>query len=170
MNTSEIPGWESLAGQPLDAQDAVIMDRIALLFATGDPVPDGLVDRLQFGITLDALNAELAELQAIPLAMTAARGAEQATEVKSLTFTSDSLTTMITISPDGPERVRIDGWAAPGAALHVELHQGSDVRETAADEDGRFVFADIPHGLTHFVLRPPTPADHPPVMTPNVEI
>lgn len=170
MNTSEIPAWESLAGAPLDADDAVVMQRIAQLFTAIDPVPQDLVDRLQFGITLDALNAELAELQQLPALAGAARGTEQVSEVKSLTFTSDSLTTMVTISPDGPDRVRIDGWIAPGAGVLVELRQGTESRRLSADEDGRFVFEDVPHGLTCFVLRAPEPASHPPVMTPNVEI
>ena len=36
---------------------------MAQLYDTLDPVPSGLVDRIQFGITLDALHAEIAELQ-----------------------------------------------------------------------------------------------------------
>jgi len=169
MNTSEIPAEDLLAGAPLDGSDAIVLSMIADLYSYLDPVPADLVDRLQFSITLDALNAELAELQQLPEAALASR-AEQASVVKTLTFTSDSLTTMVAISPDGPDRVRIDGWIAPGAEAIVELHQGALTREVSADADGRFVFEDVAHGLTRFVVRPAEPAAHPPVMTPAVEI
>ena len=130
---------------------------IADLYDHIDPVPPDLVDRLQFSITLDALNAELAELQQLPEAALSSR-AEQSSIVKTLTFTSDSLTTMISISPDGPDRIRIDGWIAPGAEASVELHQGALTRQVSADADGRFVFEDVAHGLTRFVVRPADPA------------
>jgi hypothetical protein len=170
MNTSEIPSWESLANEPMDAADAIVMQRLASLYDAIDPVPDDLVDRLQFAITLDALHAELAELQAMPLEAMSARGGEQTSEVKTLTFTSDSLSTMVTISPAGPDRVRIDGWCAPGGNVSVELRQGATSMHTEADSDGRFVFDEVPHGMTRFVVRAPEPAAHPPVLTPAVEI
>lgn len=166
MNTSEIPA-DHLDGEPLDATDAIILSMLADLYDLIDPVPGDLVDRLQFSITLDALNAELAELQQQPAL--AYRG-EQASAVNTLTFTSDSLTTMVAISPDGPDRVRIDGWIAPGAGAVIELHQGTLTRRVSADADGRFVFEDVAHGLTRFVVNAADPGAHPPVMTPAVEI
>jgi hypothetical protein len=168
MNTSEFPA-EQLAEAPLDATDALVLSMIADLYELVDPVPAELVDRLQFNITLDALNAELAELQQLAEPALAFRG-EQANVVNTLTFTSDSLTTMVAISPDGPDRVRIDGWIAPGAEAVVELHQGALTRRVPADADGRFVFEDVAHGLTRFVINAARPGDHPPVMTPAVEI
>jgi hypothetical protein len=169
MNTSESSA-EQLADAPLDGSDAKVLSMIADLYELLDPVPHDLVERLQFSITLDALNAELAELQQLPEAELAARSSEQASVVKTLTFTSDSLTTMVAISPDGPDRVRIDGWIAPASAVAVELHQGAVVRQVSADADGRFVFDDVEHGLTRFVVRAAQPGAHPPVMTPAVEI
>ncbi len=170
MNTSEIPAEQSLAAAPLDASDAIVLSMIADLYDLIDPVPADLADRLQFSISLDALNAELAELRQVPEAALAARGGEQTSVVNTLTFTSESLTTMVAISPDAPDRVRIDGWTAPGAGVTVELHQGALNRRVAADSDGRFVFEDVPHGLTRFVVRAPRPGSHPPVVTPAVEI
>jgi len=171
MNTPPTPDWESLANEPLDARDGALMDRIAALYSQADPVPPHLVDELIFGISLDAMHAELAELVAPEMA-TAARGAgaAQPTEVKTLTFSSDSLTTMVTISPSGPDRVRIDGWAAPGAGASVELRQGAVSTFATADEDGRFVFENVPHGMTRFVVRPADADAHPPVVTPAVEV
>ena len=115
MNISEIPAWESLAAQPIDAVDERILGRVGRLYDVVDPVPDDLVDRLQFAITLDALHVEIATLQLSGTGELAMRGAEQVNAMKTLTFSSESVTTMVTINPDGPDRVRIDGWAAPGA-------------------------------------------------------
>ncbi|HEY2043759.1 MAG TPA: hypothetical protein VGH11_13860 [Jatrophihabitans sp.] len=160
--------WEDLANGELDSHDETVLAQLAALYTAIDPVPDELVERLQFGITLDALNAELAELQQLPLdAM--ARSADTS-QVKTLTFTSDSMTTMVTISAAGPDRVRIDGWAAPGSGVCVELRQVSMTMTTEADTDGRFVFDDVPHGLTRLVLRDPSSDVRPPVITPAVEI
>jgi hypothetical protein len=171
MNISDIPrgeSWESLANEPLDAYDAHVLSRINQFYAELDPVPLDLVDRLQFAISLDALEVELAELQLGSGELLAAR-AEPTSAVQTLTFTSDSLTTTVNISSDGPDRVRIDGWIAPGGAGVVELHQGRQVRQSPADEDGRFVFTDVEHALTRFLIRPES-TDALPVATPAVEI
>ena len=169
MNTPGIPAEQRLADAPLDASDATVLDQIADFYDRIDPVPPDLVDRLEFSITLDALDAELAELQQLPEAVPAYRG-EQTSMAQTLTFASDSLTTMIAISPDGPDRIRIDGWIAPAAEASVELHQGALRRQVPADADGRFVFEDVAHGLTRFVVTPSEPGQRPPVMTPAVEI
>jgi hypothetical protein len=169
MTKPEIPAsWETLEGERLDSHDEVILRQLAALYSAIDPVPDDLADRLQFAITLDALNAELAELQQLP-AEAMSRGAETS-EVKTLTFTSDSMTTMVTISAAGTDRVRIDGWVAPGGGVSVELRQVANSLRTEADSDGRFVFDDVAHGLTRFVLRDPASDTRPPVITPAVEI
>jgi hypothetical protein len=168
MNPSDALS-ESLANEPIDATDVAVLGQLAQLYAAIDPVPDSLVERLQFAITLDALNAELAELQQQPMDAMAARSTE-ASEVKTLTFTSDSLTTMVTISAAGPDRVRIDGWAAPGGGARVELRQVETSVLVYADEDGRFVFDDVPHGLSRFVVHVQPESGRPPVITPAVEL
>ena len=169
MNTPAPMDWEKLATEAMDATDSVIMEALASLYAAIDPVPSDLVERLTFEISLDALHAELAELQQLPSeSLAGARGAN-ASEVKTLTFTSDSLTTMVTISWAGPDRVRIDGWCAPGAHVNVELRQVDATLTTTADEDGRFAFDDVPRGLSRFVVQVPD-GDRPPVVTPAVEL
>ena len=169
MNPSHVSGdWESRAGEKMDGDDVRVLKRVAALYSAIDPVPDDLVDRLQFALSLDALNAELAELQQLPMAEFASRGSEPS-GVQSLTFTSDSLTTMVTISPSGTDTVRIDGWIAPGSGALVELRQVTASMETEADSDGRFVLDNVPHGFTRFVVRSPE-ADGPHVITPAVEL
>jgi len=168
--TTPTPDWERLATEPLDDVDDANLARIAAFYAESDPVPPHLTDELIFAISLEAMHAELATLVEQDLAMATARSAVQPTEVKTLTFSSDSLTTMVTISLSGPDRLRIDGWAAPGAQASIEMRQGAASVFTTADDDGRFVFEDVPHGMTRFVVRPADETAHPPVVTPAVEI
>jgi hypothetical protein len=157
-----------LAAQPLDEHDLAVLDQIAASYTAADPVPDGLIDRLQFAITLDALHAEIAQLTRMDQ-LVGAR-AEAASEAQTVTFTSQSMTTMITITPIDGDRVRIDGWAADGGGTAVELRTVGSRLQTDADEDGRFVFEDVPRGMAQFVLRPPAESGLPPVVTPAIEI
>jgi hypothetical protein len=171
MNTPQTPDWEALAGAPMDTTDGVVIQRIAALYEAIDPVPPQLADEVIFMISLDAMNVELAKLVTVSDQLVRARsGTLQASKVKTLRFSSDSLTAMVTISLSGPDRVRIDGWAAPGGGASIEMRQGAASISTQADADGMFVFEDVPHGTTRFVLRPASPDAHPPVVTPEVEV
>jgi hypothetical protein len=154
------------ADAALDDYDEHILRRMAQMYAEADPVPPDLVARSQFAITLDALHAEVAELQRWGTESMAAR-AEAPTGVETITFSSSTLTTMVTVTPAGPGTVRIDGWAAPGAGLPVELRLERGSEHTVADEDGRFVFEDVSIGLAQFVLRPVGGA---PVITPSIQL
>lgn len=168
-SSDDLAALDLLAGQPLDATDVSLLQHLAALYSNVDPVPDDLVERIQFEMSLDALNAELAELASMPVGELAARGgAASPDEVTTLTFTSDRLTTMISVAAAGSESVRIDGWLAPGGPARVELRQVGEQWEADADADGRFVFADIPHGLSRFVIH--LDDDQPAVITPAVEL
>jgi hypothetical protein len=153
----------------LDAADVRLLGEVAVVYDAADPVPPGLVERLRFAVTLDALEAEIAQLERLDLSIAGAR-ADEATEVQTVTFTSASLTTMITIADTGAEHVRIDGWAAPGAGVSVELRTSDGVQSTVADADGRFVFERVARGLAQFVLRPPDGDTRPAVVTPSMEL
>ncbi len=155
------------ASAALDRSDQRILDRLAALYNAIDPVPDDLVARSQFTITLDALEAEVAELQRWDAGVSSAARAEAPAGVETITFSSSRLTTMVTISPSGAGKVRVDGWAAPGAGLPVELRREGGSQHTVADADGRFVFEDVARGLAQFVLRP---IDGSPVITPSLLI
>lgn len=160
---------DALAAEPLNAIDVDLITRIAAVYDTVDPMPADLIERLQFQLTLDLLHAELAELQHLPAGQLAGARSDP-DEVRSMTFTSDSRTTMITVSASSPDRVRVDGWVAPGGGVTVELRQVTASLATTADEDGRFSFDGVEHGLTRFVVTDPDDNEHPPVVTPAVEI
>lgn len=160
------PSLDDLAAGELDSSDRATLHRMAQLYEVLDPVPTGLVDRIRFGITLDALHAEIAELQRSSDLAGVRSAGEPATQT--VTFTSASLSTMVTITPTSAGRVRLDGWVAPGGGVLVELRIVDETRTTTADADGRFVFDDVPRGLAQFTLR--APGEHPPVVTPSIEV
>ena len=162
------PSLSALAAAPIDDVDLAVLDQLAAAYADADPVPDGLLERLQFAITLDALHAEIAQLTRLD-DLVGAR-AEAAAEIRTVTFTSQSMSTMVTITPMTGDRVRIDGWATDGAGVEVELRTVTTRQTTTADDDGRFVFEDVPRGMAQFVLRHPGDSARPPVVTPALEI
>jgi hypothetical protein len=164
---SRRPSLAELTAGQLDADDAAVLSQMASLYDALDPVPSGLVERLQFGITLDALHGEIAELQG-NAGLVGVRSSEAA-DAQTVTFTSSSLTTMVTITPTSTERARIDGWAAPGAGVVVELRTAAETLSTTADSDGRFVFEDVKRGLAQFVLHP-AGSPQSAVVTPSIEI
>jgi hypothetical protein len=161
---------EELESAPIDEADGHALATLRRIYELGDPVPPTLLDRVKFAITLDDLEAEVARLQREADPELVARS-EDVLKAQTVTFTSETLTTMVTITPLSTGGVRIDGWASPGALLDVELRIGEETQHVVADEDGRFVFEHVGHGFAQFVLRQNDPAegDHP-VITPAIEI
>jgi hypothetical protein len=160
---------ERLAAEPLDSDDLALLNSLRAYYDEHDPVPGGLVERIQFELTLDALEAEVATLTQLDLSGAGARGSETEA-VRTITFTSESATTMVTVSPEGENLVRVDGWASPGAGIRVELLLADGARETVADEDGRFVFDQVPTGLAKFALHLPAGAESATVVSPTIEL
>jgi hypothetical protein len=146
---------------PLDDLDRELLDRIA----RDDPPPSDLDERVLFALALTDLDAEVARLAAAEPAL--ARAGEQA---RTVTFDASSRTVMITIVERADNLVRVDGWLAPGAALTVELRlpEPAAARLVTADETGRFVFDEVPHGLAQLLVHPPGGAETPKVVTPSL--
>jgi hypothetical protein len=159
----------SLAAEDLNPSDYALLNSIRSYYDKHDPVPEGLVERIQFDITLDALHTEVATLTLLDMATAGTRGA--ATEaVRTITFSSESLTTMVTLTPLDDSTVRVDGWAAPGAGVRVDVLLPDGRRSTYADEDGRFVFEGVPSGLAKFALYLPHGAEFFTVLSPAIEL
>jgi hypothetical protein len=160
---------ESLAAQDMDPSDFALLNSLRAYYDERDPVPDGLVYRIQFEITLDALHTEVATLTQLDMATAGTRSATTEA-VRTITFSSESLTTMVTLTPLDDGTVRVDGWAAPGAGIRVELLLPSGPRNTYADEDGRFVFEAVPCGLAKFALHVPRDSEFSTVLSPTIEL
>jgi hypothetical protein len=161
---------DELEGAPLDEQDVRALATLRRIYELGDPVPPSLLDRVKFAITLDNLEAEVAQLQRDSVPELAGARSEDLLRARTITFTSDTITTMVTITPLETGAVRLDGWAAPGAFLEVEMRAGDSIRRTTADQDGRFVLDEVPRGLAQFVLREQGSETQVPVITPAVEL
>jgi hypothetical protein len=141
------------AAGPVGPEDLTLLQRLGALWDAQDPVPAGLAGRLEFALTLDALETEVATLTQVDLAASGSRSSDTEA-VRTVTFTSESLDTMVTLTdaPDGT--VRVDGWVAPGAAMRVEVLLEGATLEVESDEDGRFVCESVPKGLAKFALHP----------------
>jgi hypothetical protein len=157
-----------VAAGGIDLQDRAVLRRLADLVEAVDPVPPGLVDQIGLALTIEALHAEIAELRLVDEPALGVRADETSIEAGTITFTTDVLTVMISVHPEGG-RVRVDGWAAPAGELTVELHQGGDVTTTQSDEDGRFSFGDVERGPARLVLRRPSDPTVP-IVTPQIEL
>jgi hypothetical protein len=152
------------ANQPMDDVDVALLGQIRDLYGEVDPMAADLVDRIQFALALEDLDVEVFRLSAESGVLAGVRGAE---ETRTITFDSDSLTIMFSISPSGTTAVRLDGWLAPPAAHRVELRTENGPMETSADADGRFAVDDVPHGLAQLIVHPATGGTRS-VVTPSV--
>lgn len=156
-----------LAAEPLDAIDERILSAIADVLRSADPVPAGLADDVKFALTVQALHAEVAELQRVGAETALARS--EYTRTQTLTFSAETLSVMVTLSPIDADEVRVDGWVTGvDSAVTVEIRTDTRTITAEVDDDGRFTIDPAPRGLVRFVFLPE--GDIRPVITPTVEI
>jgi len=128
--------------------DAELFARLRSLWTDVDPVPAGLIDRMIAAVATDSLSEEYALLTLVDQPFGAVRG-----EADALTLQfSDGITSIllhVTTTANG--RHRVDGWIDTAAA-EIVLTQGDSIRSTTPSETGRFVFDDVPAGLTRVRL------------------
>lgn len=157
--------------------DAGTLDTLAAMWEERDPVPPDLADRIAFVLSMENLEAELLLLSADQPDLAGARSEDQA---RTVTFSNDQLSVMVTITDELP-RVRLDGWIGDGGGVVVGLrhmsgdgdHTKAPERSVTADENGRFAFAGLAHGLVQLVFHPTRGAQMHlprPVVTPAVQI
>jgi len=163
--------WDGpVAGEldPLDDLDLQTLATLRGIWEATDPVPAGLGDRAKFAMTVAALEAEVAEIAAGTLEAAGVR-ATAYDRATTITFSSDTLSAMITIEVADASSARVSGWVTSGRT-HVELRERAKTQETTADEAGRFTFASVERGLAHLVMRRLDDPDARPVITPAIEI
>jgi hypothetical protein len=144
-------GTEARADEPMDRTDLALLGDLARVMGAVDPMPDGLVERSLFALTLEGLNAEVMALHREEPAF-AVRGEPTRVEVRTITFSSDPVTVMISLS-EGPNGVRIDGWTAPAERYVVQVYGPEGFTSTESEDDGSFVFPDVQPGPASLVLR-----------------
>lgn len=149
------PELQRAADEPLDASDVRLLGAVADLLDTIDPVPDDLVDRIRFSLALDEVYAEVASITRLEADALAVRSDPAAgTRTETLTFSSDSLTAMVTVTRTGLDEVRLDGWLAPPAPLRVTVRMQEGNREVTADDAGRFALEGLPQGFAQLSFHP----------------
>lgn len=153
--------------QPLDDIDADLLKALREALDAADPMPAGLDERVQFALTVQAMHAEIAELQRLPSELVGARSLDYE-RVDTVTFTSESMSAVVTISRVDNEAARVDGWI-DGEVAEVEIRERNRTATVAVDPDGRFAFAHVERGLVQFVFRFADP-DTNPVITPSMEV
>lgn len=159
--------------QYMDERDLEILGSLVDIYDRLDPMPEMLPDLVLFGLQIADLDAEMARLVDSELSLYEAAGTRSVEHARRVTFTSESLTVMISVEQLPDRGLRLDGWAAPGGHLRAELRTDGSVLSVQCDETGRFVFESVPAGSVQLVLHPTEqsdPAIRLPVVTPAVHL
>lgn len=144
--------------------DETLLADLDRLMDSVDPLPDGLIERVQFAIALENLDVEVARWERAD-SFAGVRGSDEGT----ITFTVSDLTVMINLTRVGGTHHRIDGWLVPGGEYGVEVRVAEHTpSSTVADEGGRFVLDQVPCGTTQIVVTIGTETCHRTVVTPAV--
>lgn len=125
-------------------EDAQMFARLRTLWSEVDPMPAGLIDRMVAAVAADGLNREYALLTLVEGELGAVRGEADAL---TLQFSDGSTSILLHVTRTASGRRRVDGWVDTAAA-EIVLTQGERTRSTAPEETGRFVFDEVPPGLT----------------------
>ncbi|TFB16606.1 hypothetical protein E3V93_08215 [Microbacterium sp. 3H14] len=129
-------------------EDAQMFARLRTLWSEVDPMPAGLIDRMVAAVAADGLNREYALLTLVEGELSAVRGGADAL---TLQFSDGSTSILLHVTRTASGRRRVDGWVDTAAA-EIVLTQGERTRSTAPEETGRFVFDEVPPGLTRVRL------------------
>ncbi len=151
----------------MDARDRQLLADLGRVAGQVDPPPEGLAERSLFALTLADLQTEMIELVRLDAPELALRG-EEAVQARTITFTADPCTVMISLSP-GEDGVRIDGWVAPAMRCTVDVHRPDGSLTVESDDEGCFVVEAVPAGPASLVLRR-TDGTGPVVSTPVIEL
>lgn len=131
-----------------DVDDARLFARLRSLWEEVDPAPAGLIDRMVAAVAADGLNREYALLTLVEGQLGAIRGE---TDALTLQFSDGSTSVLLHVTTTASGRRRVDGWVDSPAA-EVVLSQGERERRATPADTGRFVFDEVPPGLSRVRL------------------
>jgi hypothetical protein len=136
-----------------------------------DPVPDGLIERMQSVAEMAEIEAGLdLELELMTLVdrsfeLAGARGTASYT----LRYVHGDTDLLLRVAANG-DHSRVDGWVVPPEPMTIRaLRDDPDNRATVVSDTGRFEITDLPLGLVRLRLEPHD-ATRPPFATPTFEI
>lgn len=146
--------------------DAELFARLRSMWSDVDPVPAFLIDRMIAAVATDSLSEEYALLTIVERPLSEVRGEADAL---TLQFSDGTTSILLHVTSTADGRRRVDGWVDTAAA-EIVLTQGDAVRTTTPSETGRFVFDDVPPGLTRVRLATRIGDDVRTLSTPQFEL
>ncbi len=129
-------------------QDAELFAQMRSLWRDVDPMPTALIDRMIAAVAAEGLSEEYALLTLIEEPLGAVRGDADAL---TLQFSDGSTSILLHVTRTATGAHRVDGWVDSISGA-IELAQGENVRTTTANDTGRFLFDDVPDGMTRVRL------------------
>jgi hypothetical protein len=153
-----------------DLTDDDLLAGVRAFWESRDPVPSGMVARIQTAAALAAsdtdLDMELMMLVERTEELAGARGTS--TSAYTLRFAHDGVDLLLRISTDGAAP-RIDGWVVPPAPITVIVLRDEDTLATLdVGDTGRFELPDLTSGMLRLRLEPADGST--PFVTPAFEI
>ena len=156
----------------MSTHDDALLAELRAMWRDADPVPDTLVDRMIAAVAADGLNQEYALLTLIEDHLGAVRGD---TDALTLQFSDGTTSILLHVTASAGGLRRVDGWVDTAAA-EIVLAQGEEgsasetIRTTAPAETGRFVFDEVPAGMTTVRLTTTVGGEARTLATPRFEL
>jgi hypothetical protein len=147
-----------------------LLDVVRRVWTERDPVPEGLVARMQAVAAAADTDLDL-ELMLLVERSAEPAGARGTAAAYTLRFEYGELQLLVRVGGDGESR-RVDGWVTPATAMTVRVVGSGDAgqeRVTVVSDRGRFELPGLAPGLVRLRLEPDDPGT-PPLGTPAFEI
>lgn len=155
MGRSEEPTREELLGLVRQA------------YVAGDPVPGGLISRMQAaaagaaeesGLGLDLELMLLVESSSAEAAGVRSAAPASARSAYTLRFAQSGVDVLVRVASDTDTTARLDGWVVPGSPMTVRALRADDVRTpivaVTLGASGRFELTSLPAGLVRLRFEP----------------
>lgn len=161
--------------------DDALFAELRAMWRDADPMPDALIERMIAAVAADGLTQEYALLTLVDDQLGAVRGD---TDALTLQFSDGTTSILLHITTAAGGRRRVDGWVDTAAA-EIALTQGDagdqggtgdrpgtggTSRTTVPADTGRFVFDDVPPGLTTVRLTTVVGGETRTLATPRFEV
>lgn len=155
MGRSEEPTREELLGLVRQA------------YVAGDPVPGGLISRMQAaaagaaeesGLGLDLELMLLVESSGAEAAGVRSAAPASARSAYTLRFAQSGVDVLVRVASDTDTTARLDGWVVPGSPMTVRALRADDIRTpivaVTLGASGRFELTSLPAGLIRLRFEP----------------
>jgi len=136
-------------------------------YVSGDPVPGGLISRMQAaaagaaeesGLGLDLELMLLVESSSAEAAGVRSSAPASARSAYTLRFAQSGVDVLVRVASDTDTTARLDGWVVPGSPMTVRAIRADEVRTpivaVTLGASGRFELTSLPAGLIRLRFEP----------------